>query len=537
CSHLRIMPTTVHLKSLEVLNLSGFSDLDDLQDLSPNLKELYLAGSAIKELPLSVEELTRLVTLDLEDRKRLQHLPPGISNLKFMVTLKLSGCSNLKNRPIIDPFFPRDLQRLERKITATKEYVPFKLHSAINESRLDDSKTLMNLKNLQLRPYIYSYCFIRDVVEEFLSAFAYLSSKGIPQECWLWITISPLPSSILHSLAPRLNALVSLFLCNSYLVDIPEELCRLASLKALDLGGNSFSQLPEDIKELCKLHSLRLRHCKNLISLPELPRSLEILNAHGCVSLKSFSSSFEQFPRHYTFSNCFALSPEVVRKYMQKALDSVEIMAKGDQQENNNLLAFSICIPVYAGHKFSVNFKAGSSVLIELTPGMLSTLSGFTLSVVVEFWDNYRNAAGFGIKCICRKARGDLSPRLERIVHCWAPKEAPTVQKDHMFVFGNVKMHIADGIDHDFLADRVTFEFHPVNWQNKLLDDSCTVKRCAVYLITTTTYEKTHGSKRPSSPNLEELSSVELLAPPYKRCRLKRVIESVIMSLRKRKRE
>ena len=87
CSHLRIIPATVHLESLEVLNLSGCSDLEDLHDFSPNLKELYLAGTAIRELPSSIAELTRLVTLDLENCKKLLHLPPGISNLKTSVRL------------------------------------------------------------------------------------------------------------------------------------------------------------------------------------------------------------------------------------------------------------------------------------------------------------------------------------------------------------------------------------------------------------------------------------------------------------------
>ncbi|CAA7054874.1 unnamed protein product [Microthlaspi erraticum] len=102
CSHLRIMPTMAHLESLEVLNLSGCSELENLQDFSPNLKELYLAGTAITEIPSSIKDLTRLVTLDLEDCKRLQHLPPGISNFKAMMTLKLSGCSYLKSLPSLD---------------------------------------------------------------------------------------------------------------------------------------------------------------------------------------------------------------------------------------------------------------------------------------------------------------------------------------------------------------------------------------------------------------------------------------------------
>ncbi|VVB12437.1 unnamed protein product [Arabis nemorensis] len=115
CSHLRIMPTTVHLESLEVLNLSGCSELENLHDFSSNLKELYLAGTAIREMPSSIGDLTRLVTLDLENCKRLQHLPPSISNLKAMMTLKLSGCSNLKSLPVLDALFLRNSQRLDTR--------------------------------------------------------------------------------------------------------------------------------------------------------------------------------------------------------------------------------------------------------------------------------------------------------------------------------------------------------------------------------------------------------------------------------------
>ncbi|RID78193.1 hypothetical protein BRARA_A01042 [Brassica rapa] len=519
CSRLRVMPTTVHLKSLEVLNLSGCSELENLQDFSLNLKEIYLAGAAIRELPSSIGDLTRLVTLDLENCESLQHLPPGISNLKAMMTLKLSGCSNLKSLPVLDALFLQDSQRSNTRITM-EESVSINLHSAIQESRLDGSETLLNLDNLQLRSDIRGSCFSREALEEFLPAF----------EC---------QTTEYHKKAGHgLYALVSLFLCNAYLVDIPEDICWLASVMRLDLGGNSFSQIPKSIKEFRKLHSLRLRHCKNLKSLPELPRSLVTLNAHGCLSLKSFPTSFEQFPRHFTFSNCFNLSPKVVRKYIGKALDSVKGMAKGILQEHINAPAFSICIPASAGHQSSVNFQAGSSVMIQLAPGMLKTLSGFVLSVVVEFWNNYSNTAGFGIKCICRKSRIDLSPRLERIFHCWAPKEPTTVQRDHMFVFGSVKMHHAEAVNHDFLSDSVTFEFHPVNSENQLLGDSCTVKRCGVYLITEATGNTTLSAKRPSSSmDSGGLSSMEHVAPPYKRCRLKGVIEIVILSLRKRKRE
>ncbi|RIA03993.1 hypothetical protein BRARA_K01765, partial [Brassica rapa] len=104
CSHLRIMPATVHLEALEVLNLSGCSELEDLQDFSPNLSELYLAGTAITEIPSSIGGLTRLVTLDLENCNELQHLPPGISNLKAVVSLSAKRPASSKDSRDLSSF-------------------------------------------------------------------------------------------------------------------------------------------------------------------------------------------------------------------------------------------------------------------------------------------------------------------------------------------------------------------------------------------------------------------------------------------------
>ncbi|CAA7054870.1 unnamed protein product [Microthlaspi erraticum] len=97
CSHLRTLPAMLGLTCLRLLNLSGCSELEEIQDFAPNLKQLYLAGTDITELPLSIENLTELVTLDLENCRRLQHLPFGIKNSRSIVELKLSGCSSLES--------------------------------------------------------------------------------------------------------------------------------------------------------------------------------------------------------------------------------------------------------------------------------------------------------------------------------------------------------------------------------------------------------------------------------------------------------
>lgn len=60
CVHLTSLPDMADLELLLVLDLSGCSNLNDIQGFPRNLEELYLAGTAIKEfpqLPLSLEIL------------------------------------------------------------------------------------------------------------------------------------------------------------------------------------------------------------------------------------------------------------------------------------------------------------------------------------------------------------------------------------------------------------------------------------------------------------------------------------------------
>ncbi|CAH8278235.1 unnamed protein product, partial [Arabidopsis lyrata] len=508
CSRLRTLPVMIHLESLEVLNLSGCSDLKEIQDFSPNLKELYLAGTAIRELPSSIEKLTRLVTLDLDNCNQLQKLPQGMSNLKAMVTLKLSGCSNLKSLPNLDAIYLRGTQHLNTEITME---VPKSLvhHSSIHQSRLDHCETLDKL--------IPDLCLKNAAIQKSLAASVYRQIAGIRQENWQWSTIKLQPLSIFHFLASRLYALVSLCLSNACLVDLPKEICGLPSVNILDLGGNGFSKIPESIKLLPKLHSLRLRHCKNLKSLPELPQSLVLLNVHGCVSMKSVPWSFERL--QCTFSNCFNLSPEVIRRFLAKALGIVKNMNREKHQKLITVTAFSICAPASVGLKSSTDVLAseglkssmqnGSFVVIHLTSSLRKTFLGFAMSVVVSFRDNYYNAAGFSIRCTCiRKMKNGLSHRLERVFQFWAPKEASKIKKDHIFVFYDtiIPSYAREGNNvYNIFDELVGFEFYPVNNQNEVLADSCEVKNCGVYVVTDASVDTSLVKKRFSPTNRERI--------------------------------
>ena len=80
------LPSTIcSLKLLECLHLSKCSNCDNLLENLGNfkgLKMLFLSGTTIKELPSSIEGLTTVTFLILEDCKNLECLPSAICSLK-----------------------------------------------------------------------------------------------------------------------------------------------------------------------------------------------------------------------------------------------------------------------------------------------------------------------------------------------------------------------------------------------------------------------------------------------------------------------
>ncbi|KAF8016561.1 hypothetical protein BT93_H1930 [Corymbia citriodora subsp. variegata] len=87
---------------LQLLNLRGCRKFDSFPDIPhklEGLKKLCLQGTAIKELPESIENLVSLKIMDLCNCKKLASLPSSIYKLQNIELLELAYCTNLIGFP------------------------------------------------------------------------------------------------------------------------------------------------------------------------------------------------------------------------------------------------------------------------------------------------------------------------------------------------------------------------------------------------------------------------------------------------------
>ncbi|KFK31582.1 hypothetical protein AALP_AA6G131100 [Arabis alpina] len=90
CTVLAVLP-------VEIQNMNDCSSLKEFRLISESVEFLHLDGTAIKGLPLAIQNLRRLIVLNLKNCKMLESLPNGLGELKALEELILSGCSNLQN--------------------------------------------------------------------------------------------------------------------------------------------------------------------------------------------------------------------------------------------------------------------------------------------------------------------------------------------------------------------------------------------------------------------------------------------------------
>ncbi|KAH9781647.1 Disease resistance-like protein DSC1 [Citrus sinensis] len=102
CKSLKSLPAEMfHLEFLKELDLLGCSKLKRLPEMSSavNIEEVILNGTAIEELPSSIDCISGLSILDVQNCKKLKSLPSNLCKLTCLRALILNGCSKLQRLP------------------------------------------------------------------------------------------------------------------------------------------------------------------------------------------------------------------------------------------------------------------------------------------------------------------------------------------------------------------------------------------------------------------------------------------------------
>ncbi|XP_058216139.1 disease resistance protein RPV1-like [Rhododendron vialii] len=227
------------LTSLKILNLSHSHGLKNTPKFTglPNLEKLVLKYCiSLAEVHESIGELESLVLLNLRGCKNLKKLPCEIGHLTSLEKLILSGCSNLDQ-------LPAELGQM-KSITV--------LHAdGISQDICKDGSWTSLVWSLVLK------------------------SRKSPK------TLPSLPCSLVE---------LSLSNCNLSSDDLAKSLGSFSVLKDLNLSENPISHLPESIKGLTVLQSLKLNYCTRLQLLPELPMTLKRLELYYCISLERITN-------------------------------------------------------------------------------------------------------------------------------------------------------------------------------------------------------------------------------------------------------
>ncbi|XP_070665684.1 disease resistance protein RPV1-like [Malus domestica] len=373
CGKLKTFSSTICMKSLETLDLSFCSILEkfpEISEIMEKLSKLYLQGTAIKELPRSINNLTGLVTLNLEYCRELEILPNSIVQLKSLQFLNLSGCSKLKA-------FPENGGNME----------------GLRELRLDETSVE------DLCPSIYS-----------LENLESLSLKQCKK-------LHSLPSSI------HMRSLQTLNLSGCSNLDNFSEIPEVMNLLELNLDETAISELPSSIKNFTGLVTLSLKDCRRLKIFPGSihMRSLQVLNVSGCSNLKNFPEFLEGMENltelnfDWTIftedSSTFKNLTELEREQASRRRKIVEF--SGIAIEELPSIIYSLTGLATLTLRYSKDFKSLTSNICQLKSLNYLSLSGCTkFEVFPDILENMERLASLDLD---RTSIRELPASIERL--------------------------------------------------------------------------------------------------------------------------
>ncbi|EXC10452.1 TMV resistance protein N [Morus notabilis] len=478
CTSLCDVPSDFqHLYQLTTLNLNGCLSLDKFPELPRNIKELYMSGTNIKNLPSSIERLSSLKKLELSNCKRLERLPSSICKLNALKHLNLSGCSEFE-------CFPEIVEAMEHLLFLSLNETRIReLPSSIGNLVALEVLELEGCENLESLPRnIYSLSKL-----EILIASDCAKLKALPG-----------PGQFVH-----FPSLSQLNLNNCSVLEVPDDqLFIFSTLECLDLSGNeNIEGIPSSIKQLSRLKHLYISNCKNLRSLPEIPLSLETVDAYGCTSLKTVSSSKTALTRGWdhlyacseklVFFNCLKLDKNARNNLIIDSQLRILRMATVSRITSKHVIEYpsvSICYPGNQIPEWFSNQSAGSSISIELSPHWKNTnFLGFTLCVVAAPFAEHKFHPQIHFYC---ESHFRFKDGESRTLNCFwrgysqdnddEDKSRIFLKSNHVFLWYAPFHHGLEDIFSN--STEALFEFYPIDSLEEKVD-FCKVKKCGIHML------------------------------------------------------
>ncbi|XP_065868345.1 TMV resistance protein N-like [Euphorbia lathyris] len=457
CKRLSTFPSIIDMENLQILNVSGCSKLNkfpEINETMKNLSELFLDGTCIEQLPLSIRFLTRLTILSLNSCRNLTSVPDCICGFTSLNTLNLHGCTKLDK-------LPDNLGNVER----------LEILDLGGTSVTHPPSSIVLLKNLKTLSFQDCVGLEQEQSYKSWSSLFSFSYFLFPRKTSNSLCLS-LPS--LSSLC----SLTKLNLSNCNLLDgaVPADIGSLSSLKRLDLSGNVFISLPESISQLSNLEHLYLMCCKRLQSLPQLPSSLLSVEAEDCVELQVFPNPVTQCASKcsiFTLFNCYRLVKNhdcnrLVLSWLKTYLQGV-----GKASEK-----FDVRIPGNRIPSWFIHENKGSSIRIDVSPNWYdTTFMGFAVCAVLNHHPRpnmMKRPEGLpfitcSMKCSFAVNEGQL---------CNLARNSTQVGSDHLWIM-YMPSHSFHRTNFENVQNHITFSFS-THWSSSW---NVQVKKCAARLV------------------------------------------------------
>ncbi|KAG7583747.1 Toll/interleukin-1 receptor homology (TIR) domain superfamily [Arabidopsis suecica] len=306
CSSLLELPSSIgNAINLQMIDLSYCANLVELPSSignTTNLKELHLACcSCLMELPSSIGNCTNLKELDLRLCSSLIKLPSSIGNAINLEKLILAGCKSLVELPSF-------IGKATNLRILDLGYLPclVELPSFIGNLHKLSELRLSGCKKLQVIPTNINLEFLDelDLTDcSMLKTFPVISTN-IKRLHLRGTQIEEVPSSLRSW--PRLADLQML-----YSENFSEFSHALERITVLEFSDIHIREMTPWLNRISRLRRLKLSGCEKLVSLPQLPDSLAILDAENCGSLERLGCSFNNPNiQHLDFTNCLKLDKE-----------------------------------------------------------------------------------------------------------------------------------------------------------------------------------------------------------------------------------